>query len=54
MGGAVKRLADLGITVGVRIRVIRKAPFGGPIEVEVGGSRFMIGRALADRVIVEV
>jgi len=52
--GAVKRLADLGILAGARIRVVRKAPFGGPIEIEVGGSRFMIGRSLAERIIVEV
>ncbi|MCD6536005.1 MAG: ferrous iron transport protein A [Thaumarchaeota archaeon] len=52
--GAEKRLADLGIVVGSRIRVVRKAPFGGPIEVEVAGSRFLIGRRLAERIIVEV
>lgn len=52
--GAVKRLADLGILAGTRIKVVRKAPFGGPIEIEVGGSRFMIGRGLAERVLVEV
>ena len=52
--GAVKRLADLGILAGARIRVVRKAPFGGPIEIEVGGSRFMIGRGLAERILVEV
>jgi len=52
--GAEKRLADLGIVVGARIKVVRKAPFGGPIEVEVAGSRFLIGRRLAERIIVEV
>lgn len=52
--GAEKRLADLGIVVGTRIRVVRRAPFGGPIEVEVAGSRFLIGRKLAERIIVEV
>jgi len=52
--GAIKRLADLGILTGTRIRVVRKAPFGGPIEIEVGGSRFMIGRGLAERILVEV
>jgi Fe2+ transport system protein FeoA len=51
--GAVKRLADLGILPGAKIRVVRKAPFGGPIEIEVRGSRFMIGRGLASRIIVE-
>jgi len=52
--GAMKRLADLGIVIGSRIKVVKKAPFGGPIEIEIGGSRFIIGRQLADRVIVEV
>jgi len=52
--GAVKRLADLGIVAGTRIRVVRKAPFNGPIEVEVAGSRFLIGRGLADKIVVEV
>jgi len=52
--GAVKRLADLGILAGTRIKVVRKAPFRGPIEIEVGGSRFMIGRGLAERILVEV
>lgn len=52
--GVTKRLADLGILPGMRIRVVRRAPFGGPVEVEVGGSRFMIGRGLASRIIVEV
>jgi len=52
--GPMKRLADLGILVGSRIKVVRKAPFGGPIEIEVNGSRFMIGRGLAERILVEV
>ncbi|MCC6024622.1 MAG: ferrous iron transport protein A [Thaumarchaeota archaeon] len=51
--GAAKRLADLGILPGARIKVVRKAPLGGPIEIEVHGSRFMIGRGLASRIIVE-
>lgn len=52
--GAEKRLADLGIVIGSRVKVVRKAPFGGPIEVEIAGSRFLIGRRLAKRIIVEV
>lgn len=52
--GAAKRLADLGILPGTRLKVVRRAPFGGPVEVEVGGSRFMIGRGLASKIIVEV
>lgn len=53
LGGAGKRLADLGIVAGRKVKVVRKAPFGGPIEVEVAGSRFLIGRGLAERIIVE-
>lgn len=51
--GAEKRLADLGIVVGSKIKIVKKAPFGGPIEVEVAGSRLLIGRRLAERIIVE-
>jgi DtxR family transcriptional regulator, Mn-dependent transcriptional regulator len=34
--GTVRRVQELGITVGAVVRVVRKAPFNGPIEVAVG------------------
>lgn len=49
---ANKRLADLGLTPGTKIKIVRKAPFLGPIEIEVRGSRLVLGRGLARKVLV--
>lgn len=49
-GGATplrQRLMEMGITVGSDIQVIRKAPFGGPIEISVRGYRLTLRRSEA-------
>lgn len=46
----VLRLKEMGITEGVRLRVLRKAPFGGPIEVEVRGYCITLRRDEAEMV----
>jgi ferrous iron transport protein A len=51
---AIKRLSDLGLTPNTKIKILRKAIFGGPIEVEVRRSRFSLGRGLALKILVEV
>ena len=51
--GAAGRLAEMGITPGALVRVVRKGFAAGPIEVEVGGSRFLVGRGMASKVLVE-
>ena len=51
---AKRRLEDMGLTPGTRIRVLRVAPFGGPIEILVRGSRLAIGRGMSRRILVEV
>ena len=48
-----QRLAAMGILPGAELRII-KGGFGGPVIVEVIGSRFVLGRGMAHRVIVEV
>ncbi len=48
-----KRLADLGLTPGVEIQILRKTFFAGPVQVEVFGSRLVLGRGLASKIIVE-
>jgi len=48
-----KRLADLGLTPGTRIKVLRKAPFFGPIEIEVRGSKLVLGRGVASKILVK-
>lgn len=50
---AVKRLADLGLTSGTKIKVIKMAPFSGPIKIEVHGSRLVLGRGLASKILVK-
>ncbi|MFW9936602.1 MAG: ferrous iron transport protein A [Candidatus Thorarchaeota archaeon] len=49
---AKSRLANLGIIPGEKIIKIRSAPFRGPIEVIIKGSKLVIGRGLATRIIV--
>lgn len=50
----VKRLADLGISKGTRITVIRRTLFSGPVQVEVCGSRLVLGRGMAMKIMVEI
>lgn len=49
---AKSRLANLGIIPGEKIIKIRTAPFRGPIEVIIKGSKLVIGRGLATKIIV--
>jgi ferrous iron transport protein A len=56
LGGKMltKRLADLGMTSGTKIKVIGRTLFSGPVQIEVNGSRLVIGKGLASRIIVEL
>ena len=56
LGGktSTKRLADLGLTPGAEIKVLRKTLFSGPLQVEVRGSKLVLGRGLASKIIVEL
>lgn len=50
---AVKRLADLGLNPGTEIKVLRKTLFSGPVQIEVNGSRLVLGRGLASKISVD-
>jgi len=50
--GMVRRLAELGLVPGARVRVESSA--WGPVVVWVSGFRIAIGRGLARRVLVRV
>lgn len=52
--GVVQRLADLGLTSGTEIVVIRSALFRGPIEISVRGTRIALGRGVSAKISVEV
>lgn len=49
---ATKRLADLGLTPGTKIKVVRKALFSGPLQIEVCDSKLVIGWGLASKIMV--
>jgi len=51
--GFEKRLMDMGLTPGTKVTVLRSAPFHGPLEVLVRGSRLALGRGMAERIFVE-
>ena len=56
LGGrkAAKRLADLGVTTGTEIKVLRRTLFSGPVQIEVCGSKLVLGRGLASKIIVKL
>ncbi len=49
----LQRLLDMGLTPGTEITLIKAAPFGGPLEVLVRGSRLAIGRGIASKVFID-
>jgi len=51
--GFEHKLRQLGLFPGDSARVLRHAPLGGPILVEVEGRSIALGRGVASRVIVE-
>ena len=46
------RLREMGVTPGVEIRLVGKAPFGDPLELELRGYRLSIRRQEAARVAI--
>jgi len=50
---ALKRLSDMGLTPGAEITVVKSAPFHGPIEILVRGSRLAIGRGMTETIFIE-
>jgi DtxR family Mn-dependent transcriptional regulator len=50
--GVVQRLTDLGLTLKTDIRLVRKAPLLGPVEISVRKTRLAIDHAIADHIFV--
>jgi Fe2+ transport system protein FeoA len=42
-------LAEVGVRLGVLVRVERRLPFGGPVLLDVGAARVAVARAVAAR-----
>ncbi len=51
-GTATQRLATLGIVPGVKIIKSKSAPFNGPVEIIVKGTKIVLGRGLVAKIIV--
>ena len=41
------------LTPGTVVKVVNAAPFNGPVELEIRGTKLALGRGLASNVIVE-
>ncbi len=52
-GDTSRRVAEMGLTVGVVVEVERIAPLGDPIDVKVKGYHLGLRREEARRVVVE-
>lgn len=48
------RLNQYGLYQGDSLRVMRAAPLGGPLLVQVNGREIALGREIADKIIVEI
>lgn len=46
----ITRLRELGLVPGTKVKLVRRAPLGGPIEVSVRGSRIALRRAEASHI----
>jgi Fe2+ transport system protein FeoA len=49
----IAMLQQHGIFPGDKIRVIRRAPLGGPLLVEIGARKVALSRSVAEKVIVD-
>jgi ferrous iron transport protein A len=51
--GVARKLAQYGLFPGDFARVLRKAPFRGPLLIEANGRELALGRQFADKIMVE-
>lgn len=53
-GSARRKLLQHGLHVGDVVRILREAPLGGPLLVDVNAREVAIGRKIAEKIVVEV
>jgi Fe2+ transport system protein FeoA len=51
--GIRRSFNEIGIHAGDRIRVLCRAPFGGPLIIDNRGTRVAVGKQLAEKIKVE-
>ena len=52
-GMAGERMAALGLMLGRRVAMLRRAPFGGPLHLRIGPNELMIRRADARAILLD-
>ena len=50
---ALQRIQEMGLTVGTTFRVVKIAPLGDPVEIDVRGYRLCLRRAETEGIQVE-
>ena len=53
-GQASLRLREMGVLPGVAITLVRTAPFGDPLEIQVRGYNLTLRKSEAEQVMVEI
>jgi ferrous iron transport protein A len=53
-GAIGARLLEMGLTPGIEVQLMGKAPLGDPLEIELRGYRLSLRRTEAQRVTVEL
>lgn len=51
--GLVRRLAEMGLTPGTEVKLLRKGPFRGPLQIEVRGVALALGYGVASKIFVK-
>ena len=51
--GLLRYLAEIDLTPGATVRVLARAPFDGPLTLQVGDAEPVVGQGLAEQVLVE-
>ena len=51
--GLIRRLAEMGLTPGTKVKLLRKGPFRGPLQIEVRGVALALGYGVASKVFVK-
>lgn len=52
-GPAKRRILDMGMVPGVEIEVVKKAPFGDPLEFKVKGYNLSLRKTEAELIVVQ-
>jgi ferrous iron transport protein A len=51
--GLQEKLRQLGLLPGDMVCILRQAPFGGPVLIEIGGREIALGRQIAFKILVK-